>query len=86
MSVGQLELPPSPREGYPDVQLEFMYVDNAAMQIIQKPSAFDVLVTENMFGDLMLCPGFSSRSSRTEVEQQDRPRTIRRGESPEHEV
>eukprot|EP00429_Kryptoperidinium_foliaceum_P093092 CAMPEP_0176202078 /NCGR_PEP_ID=MMETSP0121_2-20121125/9892_1 /TAXON_ID=160619 /ORGANISM="Kryptoperidinium foliaceum, Strain CCMP 1326" /LENGTH=398 /DNA_ID=CAMNT_0017540967 /DNA_START=46 /DNA_END=1240 /DNA_ORIENTATION=+ len=38
---------------YPDVELEFMYVDNAAMQIIQKPSAFDVLVTENMFGDIL---------------------------------
>jgi len=39
--------------GYPDVELEFMYVDNAAMQIIQKPSAFDVICTENMFGDIL---------------------------------
>eukprot|EP00928_Gymnodinium_smaydae_P031877 TRINITY_DN23254_c0_g3_i1.p2 TRINITY_DN23254_c0_g3~~TRINITY_DN23254_c0_g3_i1.p2 ORF type:complete len:382 (+),score=108.09 TRINITY_DN23254_c0_g3_i1:126-1271(+) len=38
---------------YPDVELEFMYVDNAAMQIIQKPSAFDVIATENMFGDIL---------------------------------
>merc|ERR1719284_1265530 len=40
-------------KGYPDIELEFMYVDNAAMQIIQKPSAFDVIVTENMFGDIL---------------------------------
>lgn len=38
---------------YPDVELEFMYVDNAAMQIIQNPSAFDVIATENMFGDIL---------------------------------
>lgn len=38
---------------YPDVELEFMYVDNAAMQIIQKPSSFDVIATENMFGDIL---------------------------------
>jgi len=38
---------------YPDVEVEFMYVDNAAMQIILKPSAFDVIVTENMFGDIL---------------------------------
>merc|ERR1719387_484972 len=38
---------------YTDVELEFMYVDNAAMQIIQKPSAFDVIATENMFGDIL---------------------------------
>lgn len=40
-------------KGYPDIELEFMYVDNAAMQIIQKPSAFDVIATENMFGDIL---------------------------------
>lgn len=38
---------------YPEVQMEFMYVDNAAMQIIQKPSDFDVMATENMFGDIL---------------------------------
>merc|ERR1712039_303239 len=38
---------------YPDIELEFMYVDNAAMQIIQKPSFFDVIATENMFGDIL---------------------------------
>jgi 3-isopropylmalate dehydrogenase len=38
---------------FPDVALEFMYVDNAAMQIIQKPSYFDVIATENMFGDIL---------------------------------
>mmetsp|Transcript_26618 Transcript_26618/g.61180 ORF Transcript_26618/g.61180 Transcript_26618/m.61180 type:complete len:365 (-) Transcript_26618:53-1147(-) len=40
-------------KGYPDIELEFMYVDNAAMQIIQRPSAFDVIATENMFGDIL---------------------------------
>merc|ERR1712228_979460 len=36
-----------------DVDVEYMYVDNAAMQLIQKPSHFDVIVTENMFGDIL---------------------------------
>merc|ERR1719401_2460494 len=40
-------------KGYPDVALDFMYVDNAAMQIIQKPSYFDVIATENTFGDIL---------------------------------
>jgi 3-isopropylmalate dehydrogenase len=38
---------------YPEVQLDFMFVDNAAMQMIQWPKQFDVLVTENMFGDIL---------------------------------
>jgi 3-isopropylmalate dehydrogenase len=38
---------------YPDIELEYMYVDNAAMQIIQWPKRFDVLVTENLFGDIL---------------------------------
>lgn len=38
---------------YPEVKTEYMFVDNAAMQIIQRPSAFDVIVTENMFGDIL---------------------------------
>ena len=38
---------------YPDVTVEFMFVDNAAMQIIQRPTHFDVIVTENMFGDIL---------------------------------
>lgn len=38
---------------YPDVTLDWMYVDNAAMQIIQFPAAFDVVLTENMFGDIL---------------------------------
>lgn len=38
---------------FPDVTLDFMYVDNAAMQIIKNPSFFDVLVTGNMFGDIL---------------------------------
>lgn len=38
---------------YPDVTLEHMLVDNAAMQIIKNPRQFDVVVTENMFGDIL---------------------------------
>lgn len=37
----------------PDIQLECMYVDNAAMQIILNPASFDVILTENMFGDIL---------------------------------
>lgn len=37
---------------YPEVETEFMFVDNAAMRMIQWPTAFDVMVTENMFGDI----------------------------------
>ena len=39
--------------GYPDVRLEHMYVDNAAMQLVKAPKAFDVIVTGNMFGDIL---------------------------------
>ncbi len=38
---------------YPEVELDFMYVDNAAMQLVRDPSRFDVLLTENMFGDIL---------------------------------
>ncbi len=38
---------------YPDVSTEFMYVDNAAMQLILNPRQFDVILTENMFGDIL---------------------------------
>ncbi|MCI4430240.1 MAG: 3-isopropylmalate dehydrogenase [Burkholderiales bacterium] len=38
---------------YPEVQLEHMYVDNAAMQLVRAPKAFDVIVTGNMFGDIL---------------------------------
>lgn len=40
-------------EDYNDVELNFMYVDNAAMQLIRNPKQFDVIVTENMFGDIL---------------------------------
>ena len=39
--------------GYPDVELEHMLVDACAMRLIQNPTYFDVLVTENMFGDIL---------------------------------
>lgn len=39
--------------GYPDVELNHMYVDNAAMQLVRNPKQFDVIVTTNMFGDIL---------------------------------
>ncbi len=38
---------------YPDVQLDHLYVDNCAMQLIEKPTRFDVILTSNMFGDIL---------------------------------
>ncbi|NLY03868.1 MAG: 3-isopropylmalate dehydrogenase [Campylobacter sp.] len=38
---------------YEDVRVEFMYVDNAAMQLVRTPSQFDVILTENLFGDIL---------------------------------
>ena len=38
---------------YPDVQLEFVYVDNAAMQVMRNPCQYDVLLCENLFGDIL---------------------------------
>ncbi|MBU1001142.1 MAG: 3-isopropylmalate dehydrogenase [Proteobacteria bacterium] len=38
---------------YPDVELSHMYVDNAAMQLVRNPSQFDVIVTGNLFGDIL---------------------------------
>ncbi len=38
---------------YPDVELEHVLVDNCAMQLLRRPSSFDVIVTENMFGDIL---------------------------------
>jgi 3-isopropylmalate dehydrogenase len=40
-------------EDYPDVELSHMYVDNAAMQLVRAPKAFDVVVTGNLFGDIL---------------------------------
>ena len=42
---------------YPEVETEFMFVDNAAMRLIQWPSSFDVMVTENTFGDILTDEG-----------------------------
>lgn len=38
---------------YPDIELEYLFVDNAAMQLILNPKQFDVILTENMFGDII---------------------------------
>ena len=40
-------------QNYPDVELTHMYVDNAAMQLVRDPSQFDVIVTGNLFGDIL---------------------------------
>ena len=40
-------------EDYPDVELSHMYVDNASMQLVRDPKQFDVIVTTNMFGDIL---------------------------------
>lgn len=40
-------------ESYPEVSLDYLFVDNAAMQMILNPSQFDVILTENMFGDII---------------------------------
>lgn len=40
-------------EDYPDVELSHMYVDNAAMQLVRNPGQFDVVVTGNLFGDIL---------------------------------
>lgn len=41
------------KTSYPDVLLDFMYVDNAAMKMVSNPGFFDVILTENMFGDIL---------------------------------
>lgn len=41
------------RKDYPDVELEHMYVDNAAMQLVARPAHFDVILTGNLFGDIL---------------------------------
>jgi 3-isopropylmalate dehydrogenase len=41
------------RQEFPGITLEHLYVDNAAMQLIAKPEQFDVLLTENLFGDIL---------------------------------
>ena len=40
-------------EEYPDIELNYMYVDNAAMQLVRNPGQFDVIVTGNLFGDIL---------------------------------
>ena len=40
-------------QDFPEVQTEYMFVDNVAMRLIQWPTSFDVIVTENMFGDIL---------------------------------
>jgi len=47
------EVVKSVAKGYPKVALDFIYVDNAAMQIVKNPGQFDVLLCENMFGDIL---------------------------------
>jgi 3-isopropylmalate dehydrogenase len=55
LDVSQLwrEVVQSVAPEYPDVELTHMYVDNAAMQLVRDPSQFDVVVTSNLFGDIL---------------------------------
>ena len=41
------------RRDYPDVELDHLLVDNAAMQLVSAPARFDVILTENLFGDIL---------------------------------
>ena len=41
------------KEEFPDVELDHLYVDNAAMQLIRRPKSFDVILADNMFGDIL---------------------------------
>ena len=43
---------------YPEVKLGHQYVDSAAMLLVQRPTDFDVLLTENMFGDILVGSGW----------------------------
>lgn len=47
------EVAESIKGDYPEVELSFMYVDNAAMQLVRNPRQFDVIATSNMFGDIL---------------------------------
>ena len=47
------EVVESVADDYPQVELSHMYVDNAAMQLVKEPKQFDVIVTKNMFGDIL---------------------------------
>ncbi|HKL85978.1 MAG TPA: 3-isopropylmalate dehydrogenase [Treponemataceae bacterium] len=47
------EVTESMKSSYPDVELSYMYVDNAAMQLVRNPRQFDVIATSNMFGDIL---------------------------------
>ena len=40
-------------QDFPEIKLDYMYIDNAAMKLIQNPGVFDVVLTENMFGDIL---------------------------------
>lgn len=46
-TIGQMQ------QNYQDITVDYMFVDNASMQLMKKPSFFDVIVTENMFGDIL---------------------------------
>src|SRR5690606_28757709 len=55
METGALwrAVPPEVAADYPDVELSYMYADNCAMQLVRRPDQFDVIVTDNLFGDIL---------------------------------
>jgi 3-isopropylmalate dehydrogenase len=65
---------------YPDVALEHMYVDNAAMQLVKNPKAFDVVVTGNMFGDILSDEAFAECEEPGPVRTQPWQRARHRGQ------
>ena len=53
VSVLWREIMEEVHQDYPDIALSHMYVDNAAMQLVRAPKQFDVMVTSNLFGDIL---------------------------------
>ena len=53
MRSGQCAVVTAVAADYPDVTLDHLYVDNAAMQLVRNPGQFDVIVTDNLFGDII---------------------------------
>ena len=67
MEAGQLwkeEVQALHEKEYKDVELSHMLADNCAMQLLRNPKQFDVIVTDNLFGDMLSCLLYTSPSPR----------------------
>ena len=69
---------------YPEVTTDYMYVDNAAMKMIQEPRFFDVMVTENTFGDILTDEGSVILDGREHAGIRAHPRLVAAGTGTEH--